>query len=561
MTRQGISVVCLCFRYWTVSGSVVEYGLEARVPDNSWIAFGFSNNQSGYQMLHSDVTVVGVPAPGQPAFALDYFITALEPCEAVAGGHVGVCPVSSLPRAGALGSLTSRVPDAFQIRPTPSPRPCDPKSSLVCRPLPPVGVGMCSASMRHTSVSSMGHFGVAVLQDALLSGNPGSNNVKLRAAAREGDVTVVRYRKAASTGDARYDVNLLSAGQGVGAPLWAVFAVGPLAPGSTSSSPRLLYHNEDQGFFKGGVSLTLQPGSPVFACPSPLWGTPAVSHPTLPPYVPPPPPGSSTPGPPRAPMAKIGGRSGCQATVGGEALVFPSCAALPGGFVLMWALTGLSLTALLSVQADTVGSTGYMAVGISPDGLFPGSSLLLARPQQVQATQMYAAGWQAAQVVPGGNLTVVATHVELDGASGRLQLLFTLLLLPTQTSACYVVWTRGSAVRGGLLSSDGIAGYSTSAISFKSGDTQAQPVAAPSGPQWAVSSEPRQAPAAHAMGFCVRQLKALEECTGGIPQKKAHEGCPPRVLSVQPLALRASQQALALAVRGCAFRCTGLWPR
>ena len=45
-------------------------------------------------MMLSDVTIAGVTGSGGAGFAIDYEVTALQTCQEVAGGYVGVCPVS-----------------------------------------------------------------------------------------------------------------------------------------------------------------------------------------------------------------------------------------------------------------------------------------------------------------------------------------------------------------------------------------------------------------------------------------------------------------------------------
>lgn len=88
------------FSYWTVhkqpSGSLLlEYGLEAKVGDSTWLGFGVSRNQSQYEMMLSDVTIAGVETDGSAGFAIDYAVTALQTCQELAGGYVGVCPVGT----------------------------------------------------------------------------------------------------------------------------------------------------------------------------------------------------------------------------------------------------------------------------------------------------------------------------------------------------------------------------------------------------------------------------------------------------------------------------------
>lgn len=98
----------------------VEFGLEAKVGEDTWLALGIPANQSKPEMRNSDAVIAGVmspsmllaaapspPAPsgsaarGSPAgFATNFFITAQQPCVEEAGGHIGVCPVRLKAMAG-----------------------------------------------------------------------------------------------------------------------------------------------------------------------------------------------------------------------------------------------------------------------------------------------------------------------------------------------------------------------------------------------------------------------------------------------------------------------------
>ncbi|GJP51762.1 hypothetical protein CLOM_g10905 [Closterium sp. NIES-68] len=418
-------------------GAVVEVGMEARVGEGSWVAFGVSRNQTRFAMLQSDVTVGGVLAGGAEGFALDFHITAKQPCQQVAGGFVGVC------------------------------------------------------------------------QDSLLAASPTPlNNVRLISAARRGDVTFIRFSKPAATSDDRFDANLLRA-PGLSALWWVVFAAGPLAPASTAAAPALLFHDPALGYFAGGTRIPFAPPAPIRTC-SPLWGSKPLYHPPLPPYAPPPPPGAAAPPPPLGADA-AGGVAGmpglreCSTAVGGQVYAFDACDALPGGFLLMWSLAGITLRAAFVAQAVPEG--GYAAVGLSPSGAVVNSSLLVVAytgqgegggsggksggaggaaggvevGQYVVRAASRGAGVEA---VAGGDLTVVSSAGQ--ARSGVVTLLFSLLLLPNQTAAAYLVWTKGShadlslaataaaandsATGGGSLSVDGLEALMTSAISFERGE-------------------------------------------------------------------------------------------
>ncbi|CAI5471684.1 unnamed protein product [Closterium sp. Yama58-4] len=414
-------------------GPVVEMGMEARVGEGSWVAVGVSRNQTRFAMLQSDVTVGGVLAGGGGVFARDYHITAKQTCQQVAGGFVGVC------------------------------------------------------------------------EDALLGSSPTSlNDVTLVSASRRADVTFIRFTKPAATADDRFDANLLRA-PGLSALWWVVFAAGPLAPASTAAAPTLLFHDPALGYFSGGTRIPFAPPAPIRTC-SPLWGTKPEYHPPLPPYAPPPPPGAAAPPPPGADAAGgVAGMPGlreCSTAVGGQVYAFDACDALPGGFLLMWSLAGITLRAAFVAQAVPDG--GYAAVGLSPSGAVANSSLLV-----VSYAQDAGAGWgsggkaagagtggaevEVGQVVvragargvgveaeAGGDLTVVSSVGQ--ARNGALTLLFSLLLLPNQTAAAYLVWTKGQRAQlslpaaaaanetGGVLSLDGLDSLMTSAISFERGE-------------------------------------------------------------------------------------------
>ncbi|CAI5526488.1 unnamed protein product [Closterium sp. Naga37s-1] len=414
-------------------GPVVEMGMEARVGEGSWVAVGVSRNQTRFAMLQSDVTVGGVLAGSGGVFARDYHVTAKQTCQQVAGGFVGVC------------------------------------------------------------------------EDALLGSSPTSlNDVTLVSASRRADVTFIRFTKPAATADDRFDANLLRA-PGLSALWWVVFAAGPLAPASTAAAPTLLFHDPALGYFSGGTRIPFAPPAPIRTC-SPLWGTKPEYHPPLPPYAPPPPPGAAAPPPPGADAAGgVAGMPGlreCSTAVGGQVYAFDACDALPGGFLLMWSLAGITLRAAFVAQAVPDG--GYAAVGLSPSGAVANSSLLVVSYAQAArggsggkaAGAGEAAGGAEVEVgqvvvragargvgveaVAGGDLTVVSSVGQ--ARNGALTLLFSLLLLPNQTAAAYLVWTKGQRAHlslpaaaaanetGGVLSLDGLDALMTSAISFERGE-------------------------------------------------------------------------------------------
>ncbi|CAI5472350.1 unnamed protein product [Closterium sp. Yama58-4] len=414
-------------------GPVVEMGMEARVGEGSWVAVGVSRNQTRFAMLQSDVTVGGVLAGGGGGFARDYHITAKQTCQQVAGGFVGVC------------------------------------------------------------------------EDSLLGSSPTSlNDVTLVSASRRADVTFIRFTKPAATGDDRFDANLLRA-PGLSALWWVVFAAGPLAPASTTAAPTLLFHDPALGYFSGGTRIPFAPPAPIRTC-SPLWGTKPEYHPPLPPYAPPPPPGAAAPPPPGADAAGgVAGMPGlreCSTAVGGQVYAFDACDALPGGFLLMWSLAGITLRAAFVAQAVPDG--GYAAVGLSPSGAVANSSLLVVSYAQDAGAgrgsggKAAGAGTGGAEVevgqvvvragargvgveaVAGGDLTVVSSVGQARNSA--LTLLFSLLLLPNQTAAAYLVWTKGQRAQlslpaaaaanetGGVLSLDGLDAMMTSAISFERGE-------------------------------------------------------------------------------------------
>ncbi|CAI5946495.1 unnamed protein product [Closterium sp. NIES-64] len=409
-------------------GPVVEMGMEARVGEGSWVAVGVSRNQTRFAMLQSDVTVGGVLAGGGGVFARDYHVTAKQTCQQVAGGFVGVC------------------------------------------------------------------------EDALLGSSPTSlNDVTLVSASRRADVTFIRFTKPAATGDDRFDANLLRA-PGLSALWWVVFAAGPLAPASNAAAPTLLFHDPVLGYFSGGTRIPFAPPAPIRTC-SPLWGTKPEYHPPLPPYAPPPPPGAAAPPPPGADAAGgVAGMPGlreCSTAVGGQVYAFDACDALPGGFLLMWSLAGITLRAAFVAQAVPDG--GYAAVGLSPSGAVANSSLLVVSYAHAERGAGKAAGAGAGgaevevgqvvvragargvgvEAVGGGDLTVVSSVGQ--ARNGALTLLFSLLLLPNQTAAAYLVWTKGQRAQlslpaaiaandtGGVLSLDGLDALMTSAISFERG--------------------------------------------------------------------------------------------
>eukprot|EP00897_Mesotaenium_endlicherianum_P010928 jgi/Mesen1/9864/ME000070S09151 len=405
-------------QYWSlvnISGvSYMEWGLEARLGDNSWVGFGISRNQTYYEMKYADVTVAGVMA-GRKAkgFAIDYSITALQACEEVAGGYVGVC------------------------------------------------------------------------QDSILAGSPSANNVALMSAERRGDVTFVKYRKPVRTPDGQFDIDL-TARPGLKGSWWVIFATGPLAPNSTNQSPLLLTHNADQGYLFGGTRIALAPPAPINTCKA-LLGTPAVYHPPLAPYVAAPPlaPGATRrPPPPALPQL-----TQCATTFNGQSYKFKACDVLPGGFIIMWSLQGLTLRA--AFIAEVSGRAGWAAVGTSRTGAVDGANVLAASPagNTVTVTQYSlsqgggsgnatggaaAAPAGAVRATVGGNLTVSAAAGQVQ--SRVLTILFTLVLASDEDAlATYLVWTKGAIANATAqtLSQDGLSSVYSSAISFQRGSESA----------------------------------------------------------------------------------------
>ncbi|CAI7815628.1 unnamed protein product [Closterium sp. NIES-53] len=490
-------------------GPVVEIGMEARVGEGSWVAVGVSRNQTRFAMLQSDVTVGGVLADGGGVFARDYHVTAKQTCQQVAGGFVGVCEV----RVGVCEwrfistgchKAPSRVCHVGPSSPSPSRPP--PHSLTLLLHLSLTTLLSPSPSPLHSSVSSRHHPPLPPpAQDALLGSSPTSlNDVTLVSASRRADVTFIRFTKPAATADDRFDANLLRA-PGLSALWWVVFAAGPLAPASTAAAPTLLFHDPALGYFSGGTRIPFAPPAPIRTC-SPLWGTKPEYHPPLPPYAPPPPPGAAAPPPPGADAAGgVAGMPGlreCSTAVGGQVYAFDACDALPGGFLLMWSLAGITLRAAFVAQAVPDG--GYAAVGLSPSGAVANSSLLVVSYAQAarggSAGKAAVAGGAAGgaevevgqvvvragargvgvEAVVGGDLTVVSSVGQ--ARNGALTLLFSLLLLPNQTAAAYLVWTKGQRAQlslpaaaaanetGGVLSLDGLDALMTSAISFERGE-------------------------------------------------------------------------------------------
>ena len=198
------------------------------------------------------------------------------------------------------------------------------------------------------------------LQDSLLGGSDALANIKITAAGRLADVTFVRYRRPVTSSDRQYDLDLTSVvpkNANLSQPVWFVYASGPLAPGSSISAPLLLPHHKREGFFNGGLQLTLRPRKRANQC-SPLWGSQALSYPTLPPFMPPgspPAPGDSLPIAGKLP----GSAMQCQVELSGKVQAFQACEALPGGFFLMWTVEGRRLSAAFvahrNLPAETVG--------------------------------------------------------------------------------------------------------------------------------------------------------------------------------------------------------------
>ncbi|CAI5461167.1 unnamed protein product [Closterium sp. Yama58-4] len=344
-----------------INGMAVEFGLEGKVPDNSWMALGLSGNQSQADMHSSDIAATGIfsssstssssssssssgsssssssvassssfgsgasgsGGSGAPdAFATDFYVTALEACEQIAGGYVGVCPA--------------------------------PKKSALPRP----SLSPPSPTLRAPATTPQ--------QDALLGSSPSLNNVNLTLAARQADVSFVRFRRslALSTDplfDRRFDISFPSAvpnNTDLSRPLLFIFATGPLLPSSTPSLPQLLPHAASAAFFSGSINITLNAAKATNSC-EPLWNTPELSYPPLPPGLLPSPPGEPS-------MwddgAVISGVSQCSTTFEGENRKFASCEALPGGFFFMWTLGKEELSGAFISQS--VSPQGYAAVGL-----------------------------------------------------------------------------------------------------------------------------------------------------------------------------------------------------
>lgn len=216
----------------------------------------------------------------------------------------------------------------------------------------------------------------------MIGGSPQLSNVQLTLAARQGDVTFVRFLRNASSSDHLYDLDLFprasatasgspsAAGQAKKATgkMWLLYATGPLAPGSSNQIPLPLFHDPQNGFHYGTVQLDFSaalaaaadaigtgdhnasvPHTEALEC-EPLWGSPAAQHPTLPPYMASPPP--SAPGtPPRdgasAALRKPQPFWPCRSVFQGKAETFRSCLALPEGFFLFWSYSGHTMDALL----------------------------------------------------------------------------------------------------------------------------------------------------------------------------------------------------------------------
>ena len=179
-----------------------------------------------------------------------------------------------------------------------------------------------------------------------------------------------------TSSDRQYDLDLTTVvpkNANLTQPVWFIYASGPLAPGSSVSAPLLLPHHKREGFFNGGLQLTLRPKKRANQC-IPLWGSQALSYPTLPPFMPPLAPGSP-PAPGEASLP-AGGKlpspaMQCQVEVSGKVQAFRACEALPGGFFLMWTVEGRRLSAAFvghrSLPAETVG-VGFIVGGAGSSG-------------------------------------------------------------------------------------------------------------------------------------------------------------------------------------------------
>ncbi|CAI7822090.1 unnamed protein product [Closterium sp. NIES-54] len=182
----------------------------------------------------------------------------------------------------------------------------------------------------------------------------------------EAYVSFVRFRRslALSTDplfDRRFDISFPSAvpnNTDLSRPLLFIFATGPLLPSSTLSLPQLLPHAASAAFFSGSINITLNAAKATNSC-EPLWNTPELSYPPLPPGFLPSPPGEPS-------MwddgAVISGLSQCSTTFEGENRKFASCEALPGGFFFMWTLGKEELSGAFISQS--VSPQGYAAVGL-----------------------------------------------------------------------------------------------------------------------------------------------------------------------------------------------------
>ncbi|CAI5469916.1 unnamed protein product [Closterium sp. Yama58-4] len=495
--------------YWRmvgdpINGMAVEFGLEGKVPDNSWMALGLSGNQSEADMHSSDIAATGIFSSSTTsssssssgssssvassssfgsgmsasnggsgaanAFATDFYVTALEACEQIAGGYVGVCP------------------------------------------------------------------------DALLGSSPSLNNVNLTLAARQADVSFVRFRRslALSTDplfDRRFDISFPSAvpnNTDLSSPLLFIFATGPLLPSSTPSLPQLLPHAASAAFFSGSINITLNAAKATNSC-EPLWNTPALSYPPLPPGLLPSPPGEPS-------MwddgAVISGVSQCSTTFEGENRKFASCEALPGGVFFMWTLGKEELSGAFISQS--VSPQGYAAVGlllppptpllealftpppapaggngsaeggyVKPDSLVGASMLVAVRAEdgsgglkveEYQIVKQEAGGsssnasatgstttgtlssssrnssdgssvatiapQEQTAMVRGSNLSLISAKAELQ--AGSLTLLFTIKLPHRQRSGAVLLWTKGIQYfpANDSLSPDGIAAMASAPIDF-----------------------------------------------------------------------------------------------
>ncbi|GJP43838.1 hypothetical protein CLOM_g3244, partial [Closterium sp. NIES-68] len=492
--------------YWRmvgdpINGMAVEFGLEGKVPDNSWMALGLSGNQSHADMHSSDITAAGIITSSTSngsssgsgsssssggsssigssssssgvvdAFATDFYVTALEACEQIAGGYVGVCP------------------------------------------------------------------------DALLGSSPALNNVNLTLASRQADVSFIRFRRslALSTDplfDRRFDISLPSAvpnNTDLSRPLLFIFATGPLHPSSTPSLPQLLPHASSSAFFSGSINITLNAAKATNSC-EPLWNTPALSYPALPPGLVPSPPGEPS-------MwddgAVISGLSQCSTTFEGENRKFASCEALPGGFFFMWTLGKEELSGAFISQS--VSPQGYAAVGlllppptpllealftpppapaggngsgsveggyVKPDSLVGASMLVAVRAEDgsggmrveefeivkkaagdssnttltgatttgTSTTSTTSTGsssnstslapQEQTAMVRGGNLSLISSKAELQ--AGSLTLLFTIKLPHRQRSGAVLLWTKGAQFfpSNDSLSPDGVVAMASAPIDF-----------------------------------------------------------------------------------------------